>query len=185
MLKNVSPLGLALLVSAPLLAGGGPEPKAEAKEIPALLLPESATEAKEAGPVAPASTQLMSCALREAFHGRVGQGVSRANYVTNRDLLGYLMLVPGHGATVETGPAFTLKSSRDPFATSLTLQAGGLDRYVLRAGEQIRLEASEACSGQAFTLVDADGVTGEVVVDFREPDASPVNHIILEPAEEL
>jgi hypothetical protein len=185
MLKKTCPRGLALLVAAPLLAGGRPEPKVEVKDIPALLLPEPAPEAKEAGPAARAASQLMSCALREAFHGQVGRGVSRANYVTNQDLFGYLMLVPGHGATEETGPSFTLKSSRDQFASTLTLRAGGLDRYVLRAGEQIRLEASEACSGQVFTMVDGDGATGEIQVDFRDPEATPVNHIILEPVEEL
>jgi hypothetical protein len=181
MLKKFLPLGTILLAAAPLLAMGGPDAVQDAKAMPELLLPESKAETKDAFPVGLAPAGHMSCVLREAFHGRVGGAVSRANYVSNRDRLSYLVLVPGHGAADETGPTFSLKSTRDNFASTLTLQAGGIDRYVLRAGEQIRLEASESCSGQVFTVVDVDGDLLELNLDFSQPEAVPKHHVIMEP----
>jgi hypothetical protein len=184
MLKHLLPLGPILLAAAPLLAMGGPDAVQDGKAMPELILPEAKAETKDAVPAVPVPAGHMSCNLREAFHGRVAEAVSRANYVSNRDRLSYLVLVPGHGAADEAGPAFSLKSTRDDFASTLTLQAGGIDRYVLRAGEQIRLEASEPCSGQVFTVVDVDGDMLEMKLDFSQPEAVPTHHVIMEPLPE-
>lgn len=185
MMNRIRPLGFALLLSAPLLVAGGGHPAPDAEAMPELLLPAAPAETKDATPAAPAASGhlTLSCSLREAFHGQVDGAASRANYVSNRDILGYLMLVPGHGAADETGPVFSLKSTRDDFASTVTLRAGGLDRYILRAGEQVRIEASEPCSGQVFTMVDADGTTGEINLDFTRPESVPLHHIILEPVQ--
>ncbi|GEM_PF-5751326 len=185
MMKRIRPLGFALLVTAPLLATGGPEPAPDAGAMPELLLPAAPAESKDAAPPAPVPSAhlTLSCSLREAFHGKLDGAASRTNYVSNRDILGYLMLVPGHGAAEETGPVFSLKSSRDDFASVVTLRAGGLDRYILRAGEQVRIEASEACSGQVFTIADADGTMGEINLDFTRPGSVPLHHVIMEPVQ--